>query len=165
MGITKARGDIDEFPCSLHWEEGTSRWRGVKSHKRLPNAMKSHLLLRSLSRKGIAHWLMVDFKVVSKPSQTFCGQITRRMALSDPSCLGFPTNPRVTRKLNKLKANEIWVGGNVDRDFLLLSTKIIWLWLGRMEDPQVLVFQQRVRESPIKWMVHLTSSRRRKGFI
>jgi hypothetical protein len=44
------------------------------------------------------------------------------------------------------RGNELWLGGNVDRDLLFLSTKGIWIWLGRMGDPQAFVFQQWGRE-------------------
>jgi hypothetical protein len=40
------------------------------------------------------------------------------------------------------RGNRIWLGGNVDRDLLLLSTKGIWVWLSRKRDPQGIVFQQ-----------------------
>ena len=73
LGITEARGDEDVFPCSLPWGEGTSRWRGVGNHEGIPNATKAHLLLPSLVHEELAHLLVVDFKVVSKPSQTFHG--------------------------------------------------------------------------------------------
>ena len=49
--ITKARGDEEVIPCSLPWEEGTSRWRGVGSHEGFPNATKAHLLLRAYPTK------------------------------------------------------------------------------------------------------------------
>jgi hypothetical protein len=63
------------------------------------------------------------------------------MLPSDPSRLGFPTNTGVTSLFDELKENDIWLCGIVDRDLLLLSTKEIWLWLGRMGDPQDLVLQ------------------------
>jgi hypothetical protein len=33
------------------------------------------------------------------------------------------------------RENEIWLGGDVDQSFLFLSTKRIWVWVGRMRDP------------------------------
>ena len=67
------------------------------------------------------------------------------------------------------RGNEIWLGGIVDRDLLLLSTKGICFWLGRMGDPQAFVFQQwseRERELQSEIMVDLTlTGGRRKVYI
>jgi hypothetical protein len=78
-----------------------SYWRGVESHEGFPNAAKSQLLLWSLSHEGIAHSPMVELKVLD-PHKFSTGKITSRMPLGDPSCLGFPTNPGVTKKLDEL---------------------------------------------------------------
>jgi hypothetical protein len=40
------------------------------------------------------------------------------------------------------RRDDVWLGEIVDRDLLLLSTKEICLWFGRMGDPQALRFQQ-----------------------
>ena len=40
------------------------------------------------------------------------------------------------------RGNEIWLGGIVDQDLLLLSTKGICIWLGGNGDPLAFVFQQ-----------------------
>ena len=73
--ITEARGDEDVFPCSLPLQEGTSRLEEWRSHEGFPNATKAHPILRSLSHEGIAHSLVVDFEVASKPSQSCLEQI------------------------------------------------------------------------------------------
>jgi hypothetical protein len=57
------------------------------------------------------------------------------MPPGDPSHIGFPTNPRVTSNLDELRENEIWLGRDVDRGLLFLSTKGIWIWVGRMRNP------------------------------
>jgi hypothetical protein len=33
------------------------------------------------------------------------------------------------------RGNEIWLGEDVDRGLLFLSSKGIWIWVGRMRDP------------------------------
>src|SRR3954452_8377565 len=51
----------------------TSRWRGVRFHEGFLTRHKGSPSSPSLSHEGIAHLLVVDFKVVFKPSQTFHG--------------------------------------------------------------------------------------------
>jgi hypothetical protein len=50
------------------------------------------------------------------------------------------------------RGNEIWLGGIVGRDLLLLSTKGIWIWLGRMEILKVWCFNNGMRERAINDM-------------
>jgi hypothetical protein len=78
-------------------------WRGVNSHEGYQMPRKLTFFSLSLLDEVGAQLLVVDLRVVSKPSQTFTGQITSRKPPGDPSRLGFPTNPRVTSNLNELK--------------------------------------------------------------
>jgi hypothetical protein len=85
----------------------------------------------SLLHEVGAQSLVVDLRVVSKPSQTF------HRANHKPKAYRRPWLPRVSHepKSNKqysmnTRGNEIWLGGNVDRGLLYLSTKGIWVWMG-----------------------------------
>jgi hypothetical protein len=67
------------------------------------------------------------------------------------------------------RGNEIWLGRDVDRGLLFLSTKGIWIWVGRMRNPLSLrcsLMEER------EWtgfynleVVNLTLQRRRGVFI
>jgi hypothetical protein len=51
------------------------------------------------------------------------------------------------------RGNEIWLGGDVDRGLLFLSTKEIWIWVGRMRDPLSLRCSlMEEREDKMLWL-------------
>jgi hypothetical protein len=67
------------------------------------------------------------------------------------------------------RGNEIWLGGDVDRGLLFLSTKGIWIWLGRMRDPlssrcSLMEERERIRCYDLE-LVNLPVRRRRGVFI
>jgi hypothetical protein len=67
------------------------------------------------------------------------------------------------------RGNEIWLGGDVDRGLLFLSTKGIWIWVGRMKDPlslrcSLMVERERIRCYDLE-LVNLPLRRRRIVFI
>jgi hypothetical protein len=68
---TRRRGCIPVFPCFAT----SVTFGGVEVPRRIPRATKAHPILRSLSHEGIAHSLVVDFEVASKPSQSCQEQI------------------------------------------------------------------------------------------
>jgi hypothetical protein len=67
------------------------------------------------------------------------------------------------------RGNEIWLGGDVDRGLLFLSTKGIWILVGRIRDPlslrcSLMEERERIRCYDLE-LVNLPLRRRRGVFI
>jgi hypothetical protein len=52
------------------------------------------------------------------------------------------------------RGNEIWLGRDVDRGLLFLSTKGIWIWMGRMRDPLSLRCSLMEERERIRWSTY-----------
>ena len=78
LGITTTLGDEDVCRCSLPWREATSPFREVDVTMKAHQRTKAHPILSlRYHHEGDSQPLVVDLGVVSKPSQTFPGVITK----------------------------------------------------------------------------------------